>query len=113
MWTLGIAGTLLDDLNTVLTELAGGGGTAPAMAGLFLVYILITSLTVLNMLIGVLCEVVGAVATAEKERMAIEYVKEKLLVEVDAVKREKISNSGEGKISKAEFLALIRRTSVQ
>ena len=35
----------------------------------------VSALTILNMLIGVLCEVVSAVAEAEKEKAVVTYVK--------------------------------------
>ena len=40
----------------------------------FLVFVLLGSLTVLNMLIGVLCEVVSAVAASEREEMVVAFV---------------------------------------
>jgi hypothetical protein len=42
-------------------------------------FILVSSLTVLNMLVGVLCEVVSTVATVEREELAAEHVKSHLL----------------------------------
>merc|ERR1719440_2731180 len=44
-----------------------------------LFYILFTSLTVMNMLVGVLCEVVSVVSSVEKESMLIGYVKGTLM----------------------------------
>jgi hypothetical protein len=41
------------------------------------IYIALSSLTVMNMLIGVLCEVISAVAAEEKESMMIDKVKDK------------------------------------
>merc|ERR1712032_461750 len=57
----------------------------------------------MNMLIGVLCDVVSTVAAAEKEELAVCYVKEKVkevLAELDS--------DLSGKISKEEFLQLIK-----
>lgn len=41
----------------------------------FYIFILLAALTVMNMLIGVLCEVVSAVAATEKESITVQYVK--------------------------------------
>mmetsp|Transcript_88887 Transcript_88887/g.250342 ORF Transcript_88887/g.250342 Transcript_88887/m.250342 type:complete len:641 (-) Transcript_88887:37-1959(-) len=67
-----------------------------------LLYLLIGSCTVMNMLIGVLCEVVGVVAQVEKEQVLVETTKEKLfsmLPQLDA--------DGDCKVSKDEFLSLL------
>lgn len=57
----------------------------------------------MNMLIGILCEVVTAVIEAEKNDAAISLVKDHLLV---ALKNLDEDNSGE--ISREEFAAVIR-----
>ena len=41
-----------------------------------LVFILLASLTVMNMLIGILCEVVSVVSSVEKEQLVLSFVKE-------------------------------------
>jgi hypothetical protein len=50
------------------------------MVWVFLTFILISSLTIMNMLIGVLCEVVSAVKRAEDQSRALEIVKGTALV---------------------------------
>eukprot|EP00929_Paragymnodinium_shiwhaense_P108048 TRINITY_DN7437_c1_g1_i1.p1 TRINITY_DN7437_c1_g1~~TRINITY_DN7437_c1_g1_i1.p1 ORF type:complete len:598 (+),score=184.32 TRINITY_DN7437_c1_g1_i1:87-1880(+) len=45
----------------------------------YYLFMLLGSFTVMNMLIGVLCEVVSAVASTEQEELTIGYMKEKLL----------------------------------
>merc|ERR1711904_211462 len=40
--------------------------------------IFLASLTVMNMLVGVLCEVVSAVAATEKEELAVHFVRSKI-----------------------------------
>merc|ERR1712046_231421 len=45
---------------------------------LMICYILLASLTVMNMLVGVLCEVVSVVSSVEKESLALNYVKSQL-----------------------------------
>jgi hypothetical protein len=49
------------------------------LCGAMLFWVLLSSFTILNMLIGVLCEVVSAVAAAEKENNVVQYVKDTLL----------------------------------
>merc|ERR1712070_608658 len=48
-------------------------------ATVFMIFVLSSALTVMNMLIGVLCEVVSVVAAHEKEDNAIRLIKDKLL----------------------------------
>lgn len=76
MWNLLLAGTLLDNITDVLNLLRV---EAPVLAGAFCFWVLLSSFTILNMLIGVLCEVVSAVADAEKESTVVNYVKDTLL----------------------------------
>jgi hypothetical protein len=69
-----------------------------ALAILQVTFVLITGLTILNMLIGVLCEVVGTVAACEREEMAADYVRshlEKILADGD--------EDGNQLVSKDEF----------
>merc|ERR1719473_2056278 len=73
-------------------------GGSYLLLGVFMVYILLSSFTVLNMLIGVLCEVVSATATGERQKQAVMEVKEKM----ESV-FEKIDVDGSGKVSRDEF----------
>merc|ERR1740127_383183 len=45
---------------------------------LALVFVLLATLTVMNMLVGVLCEVVSVVSTVEKEELIVNYVQSAL-----------------------------------
>jgi len=59
-----------------------------------LIYLLLGSLTVMNMLIGVICEVVSVVAQVEKEEMAVEAMKYKIrsmLPQLDADGNQMVS----------------------
>merc|ERR1719277_55092 len=56
----------------------------------------------MNMLIGVLCEVVSAVAVCEKEQMAVEFVHAKL----KGVMKD-IDENSDGYISKDEFRMIL------
>jgi len=81
----------------------------PALMLLLYIFILVASLLLMNMLIGVICEVVSAVAAAERAQMDLAFVREKIT--------ELMSNYGscddvdkdfDGRISKAEFDDLLR-----
>jgi hypothetical protein len=95
MWNLLLAGTLLDGITDVLNDIQGENWV---LCAVFLMFVLISSFTVLNMLIGVLCEVVSAVALAEKEEMVVKFVKHQLIGVLMAIDVE-----GEGKISQDQF----------
>lgn len=66
-------------------------------------YVCIASMTVLNMLIGVLCEVISAVAEKEKEEMMTEKVNEKFY---DIVR--KLDKNNDGQLSWTEFEEIIQ-----
>eukprot|EP00927_Polykrikos_kofoidii_P085954 TRINITY_DN9488_c0_g1_i1.p1 TRINITY_DN9488_c0_g1~~TRINITY_DN9488_c0_g1_i1.p1 ORF type:complete len:749 (-),score=141.38 TRINITY_DN9488_c0_g1_i1:22-2067(-) len=52
---------------------------SPILGILVMGFILLASLTVMNMLVGVLCEVVSVVSSVEKETLTVNYVKAKLM----------------------------------
>jgi len=52
---------------------------SPILAAIVLSFIMLASLTVMNMLVGVLCEVVSVVSAVEKEQLTVGYVKSQLL----------------------------------
>mmetsp|Transcript_27735 Transcript_27735/g.62439 ORF Transcript_27735/g.62439 Transcript_27735/m.62439 type:complete len:634 (+) Transcript_27735:3-1904(+) len=83
MHTLLRDGTLLDGIGSVVAALHE---ESVFLVLAFYVFVLLASLTVMNMLIGVLCEVVSAVAATEKEQLMVQSVKmqlEKILKQVD------------------------------
>jgi len=61
-------------------------------------YIALAGMTIMNMLIGVLCEVISAVAAEEKESMMIDTVHEKF----DGIVKE-LDQNGDGDLSYDEF----------
>merc|ERR1712190_674117 len=98
MWTLLMDGTFMDSTGTVLGDLKTLTEQGSAGAGLavlvFLIFILLSAMTVLNMLIGVLCEVVSAVGASEKDEAAIRAVKSSIwlqLKDIDVDGNDKIS----------------------
>lgn len=96
MWTLLIDGTFMDGIGYVSRSLLENDLYAPLVV--LLVFVLCSALTVMNMLIGVLCEVVSAVAASEKEDNAIRIVKEKLLTML-----LEMDEDGSGQISRGEI----------
>lgn len=76
MWLLLLSGTFLDSPSVPLNKV---GETSSILAFLYLVFIFLSSFMVLNMLIGILCDVVHQVALNEKEEVAVSYLKSTLL----------------------------------
>eukprot|EP00927_Polykrikos_kofoidii_P034699 TRINITY_DN29386_c0_g1_i2.p1 TRINITY_DN29386_c0_g1~~TRINITY_DN29386_c0_g1_i2.p1 ORF type:complete len:911 (-),score=190.03 TRINITY_DN29386_c0_g1_i2:76-2808(-) len=74
------------------------------LGGLVLSFILLASLTVMNMLVGVLCEVVSVVSSVEKETLTVNYVKAQLMRMF-----EETGVDADGYISKSEFDRLLVR----
>ena len=70
---------------------------------LVFLYVFLSMFTILNMLIGVLCEVVTAVSQESKEETLIHYVQCTLLTVI-----EEIDESGNGMVSREEFVKLIK-----
>ncbi|CAD7941081.1 unnamed protein product [Amoebophrya sp. A120] len=95
-YTLFSAGTVIDDVSDLLYRMKDGGSGGDLLA--FFLYILISSFTILNMLIGVLVEVVSSVSVGEKEKAVISNVADQL----SQVFRE-IDVDGSGFISRWEF----------
>mmetsp|Transcript_46832 Transcript_46832/g.85780 ORF Transcript_46832/g.85780 Transcript_46832/m.85780 type:complete len:764 (-) Transcript_46832:47-2338(-) len=99
MGSLWIHGALLDEVNWMTKRLSK---ESFACTALFTIFVLLAALTVLNLLVGVLCEVVGAVAATEKEEMLCGWVNEKLKSVVSA-----LDTDGDNQISKDEFLQML------
>jgi len=99
MWTLLIQGTFMDDVGATLTDLLDRGKLNTVLSTcVFLLFILLSATTVMNMLIGVLCEVVSKVAQSEQDEAAITAMKETILVELKT-----FDDDGNCMISKAEL----------
>eukprot|EP00404_Azadinium_spinosum_P019223 CAMPEP_0180490978 /NCGR_PEP_ID=MMETSP1036_2-20121128/39405_1 /TAXON_ID=632150 /ORGANISM="Azadinium spinosum, Strain 3D9" /LENGTH=429 /DNA_ID=CAMNT_0022499211 /DNA_START=1 /DNA_END=1290 /DNA_ORIENTATION=- len=99
MYTLVIRGTLLDNIGKAMDEISQ---ESTFVAAIFMLFVLLAALTVMNMLIGVLCEVVSVVAAVEKEEMAVNFVKARL----HGILRS-LDKDGDGMISKTEFEKLL------
>lgn len=76
MQNLLVYGIFLDNVGRLMEDLASH---EPILPFLFFIFVLLGAFTVMNMLIGVLCEVVSAVASTESEEMLVSHVNEKNL----------------------------------
>jgi len=100
MWDLLMDGTFVNGIGPYtrnLIDLEMHFGIA-----IFMVFVLLSAMTVMNMLIGVLCQVVSAVAAVEQENNAIQLVKTTLLVMLKT-----LDDNGNGLISKDELQQMV------
>eukprot|EP00811_Abedinium_folium_P014022 NODE_2304_length_2241_cov_12.130558.p1 GENE.NODE_2304_length_2241_cov_12.130558~~NODE_2304_length_2241_cov_12.130558.p1 ORF type:complete len:601 (-),score=122.46 NODE_2304_length_2241_cov_12.130558:301-2103(-) len=99
MWTLLIYGTLLDSV-AVITNKLRLAALAQSWITLiiFLIFIFMSALTLMNMLIGVLCEVVSSVSIQEQNEAAVNGLKDTVLVTLN-----KIDTDGNKMISQPEL----------
>lgn len=93
MRTLLMYGTLLDSPTTILILIYEKVGLVTAI--LWLVFIFISSFTVLNMLIGILCEVVSQVSQSEKEEAEVNFLKNNLMDLLECYDRNNDKTIGE------------------
>merc|ERR1712232_595482 len=102
VYTLLIRGVFLDNMSVVFDELLTGNTPGSIVSIIiFLVFILLATITIMNMLIGVLCEVVTGVAAAEKEDAAVRLMKHTIFLEL------KKFDDGDGDISEDELNELM------
>jgi len=101
MVTLLVQGVLLDSLSPLVRALIANG-SVPAIIG-FSVFVLLSALTVMNMLIGVLCQVVIEVSADEKETQAKDQMKSTLFVMLNNLDADK-----SGQLDKSEVQSVIR-----
>lgn len=99
MLTLAVTGIFPDQGD--LLYLMGETGWQFAM--IFVLFIVIATLTVANMLVGILCEVAYRVAGDEKDRMNYDYVK----AVMHTIIKNEIDLDGDHMISKKEFLSIL------
>jgi len=101
MYTLIIYGTFLDDLSVFADAVREDSTECVIVISVFIV---LASMTIMNMLIGVLCEVITAVAEEERETIARENVLEQF---GNIVKDEDVDNTGA--LSWTEFEKIVVR----
>eukprot|EP00927_Polykrikos_kofoidii_P073254 TRINITY_DN6930_c0_g1_i2.p1 TRINITY_DN6930_c0_g1~~TRINITY_DN6930_c0_g1_i2.p1 ORF type:complete len:837 (+),score=175.27 TRINITY_DN6930_c0_g1_i2:305-2815(+) len=100
MYFLLVHGTLLLSADVKAKQIGEEGNIY--LEALFLFFVLFAAVLLMNMLIGVLCEVVSYVAGHEKEAMLIALVQEKM-TEVMVL----IDEDGGGTISRDEFMQIL------
>jgi len=78
------------------------------LGGIVMLFVLLAALTVMNMLIGVLCEVIAVVSSVEKEQIAVSFVKMKLL---SIIEESGLGQQGENTVlCKDDFEMLLVRS---
>eukprot|EP00928_Gymnodinium_smaydae_P085476 TRINITY_DN6896_c0_g1_i3.p1 TRINITY_DN6896_c0_g1~~TRINITY_DN6896_c0_g1_i3.p1 ORF type:complete len:558 (-),score=73.90 TRINITY_DN6896_c0_g1_i3:166-1839(-) len=77
---------------------------SPLFAWMFLIFTLFSFVTVMNMLVGILVEVVTCVAAVEKEELKLTYVKETL---ENMLQAAGVDTDGDGIVNKSEFKTLM------
>lgn len=102
MNTLWLYATLLEEITTLAHDVQRDNVW---MLGVLYLYILGAALTVMNMLIGVLCQIVSTVATTEKEESAMHYMKAKVQSIFWQLGLDEDRN---GMISRAEFSKIVQ-----
>merc|ERR1719316_1744000 len=96
MWSLWMDGSLMDSTGSRLDSLMDLNQYHAILV--FSAFMLLSAITLMNMLIGVLCEVVSAVGNAEKEDAAIALVRGSLLLML-----KRLDEDGNGQIHLEEF----------
>jgi len=100
MYYLMLHGTLLLSSDLKAADITKEGGSV--LTVIFWFFILISAILLMNMLIGVLCELVTSVAAKEKEEMLVAYVKGELQGIM-----ELIDADHKGSICKEQFLLIL------
>jgi len=73
-------------------------------AALYILFILVATLTIMNMLTGVLVQTISAVSDVEREQMSVQWVKVKLL---EVMRNTGLDEDGDMQISRTEFQKLL------
>lgn len=105
MMSLLLAGTLCDNIGSAVNLLRERN---PMMCAVFVMWVLLSSFMCLNMLIGILCEVVSAVSETEREKNAMAFAKSQFLNVLSQVDTDK-----NGTIKETEFEAFCMHADVQ
>jgi len=100
MYSLTLHGTFLDDLADFADALKAQ--ESPAMLITASVFIVLASMTIMNMLIGILCEVITEVARTENENILYEYVSETFQMVM-----QKLDKDEDGLVSYHEFSQIV------
>jgi len=101
MVTLFLSGVLLDNISDLVNSMIALNAYVALFA--FGLFVLLSAVTVMNMVIGVLCEVVLDVSSFEKEEQIKQQMSTTLLVML-----ENLDDDHSGQLSKAEMCDVIR-----
>jgi len=104
MWILLMAGVFVDGPIEVLNDVKK---ESPMLTVCFVLFIVISNLTVLNMLIGILCTVVDRVYQREKDNAAVQILQSQMLEALEVH-----SEDGNQTLRKSEFDMLLRNPEV-
>mmetsp|Transcript_67390 Transcript_67390/g.197026 ORF Transcript_67390/g.197026 Transcript_67390/m.197026 type:complete len:679 (-) Transcript_67390:178-2214(-) len=105
MFTLLVYGTFMDGPSAPLTSMIDAG--TPTLFSLFLFFIILSSFTVLNMLVGILFQVVADVSEAETLKNETYYLRYNLLDILECYDKD-----GDQTIGKEEFKVLMKNPEV-
>lgn len=94
---------VLPDLSVFMREIIDEGAV---VAIVMFVFILLGSVTMMNMLVGVLVEVIKTVSEIEREQMEVSFVK---TIFSDMIIKLNLDADGDNKISKDEFDTLLSK----
>ncbi|CAK9049688.1 Sodium channel protein 60E [Durusdinium trenchii] len=98
---------VLPDLSGFIRNLAEhGGDTGWLIATLMMFFVLLGSVTVMNMLVGVLVEVIKTVSEIEREQLEVSFVKK---IFSDMITKMNLDADGDNRISKEEFDTLLSK----
>jgi len=109
MNNLFLGGTLLDDVTDVLANFKDSGDLTPKIfLYVMFFFVLVSSFTILNMLIGILCEVAQRTKDAETESADWDVATELLTASFKS-----LDEDGSGMISKKEFSIMNEKPAVK
>jgi len=94
-----IMGTILDDITLCCNFIRSSSSNTFQMMTFFVLFVLISSFTMLNMLIGILCEVVCATGEGERRKSSEMGVRDAITTLF-----HKMDKDNNGEITRAEFL---------
>lgn len=97
MQTLFISGALLDEVGTLMNDLLAEN--LYISLTLMYTFVIMSAITVMNMLIGVMCEVISAVASAEKEAIQVQWLRKVL---------ERVAGGPDKRINQQKFFEILR-----
>jgi len=94
---------VLPDLKDFMNEIMRGGWI---FASTMMIFILLGSVTMMNMLVGVLVEVIKTVSEIEREQLEVSFVKK---IFSDMITKMNLDADGDNRISKEEFDTLLSK----